>query len=99
MTDYLEIARRALRGLPDSPNPSWTSARAPTKPDERNEPKGVPWAEWKAMTLNRLFQEQGVTGEPGHITAATVLHGATQVQRSLKLEKNCKLGQNVHRGS
>jgi hypothetical protein len=26
--------------------------------------KGVPWADWKAATLNRIFQEQGVTGEP-----------------------------------
>ena len=28
--------------------------------------KGRPWAEWKAKELNQLFQEQGVTGEPGH---------------------------------
>jgi hypothetical protein len=33
------------------------------------------WAEWKARVLNRLFQEQGVTGQPGRITAATVRHG------------------------
>jgi hypothetical protein len=32
-------------------------------------------AEWKAAALNRLFQEQGVTGRPGRITAATVRHG------------------------
>jgi hypothetical protein len=38
-------------------------------------PKGRPWAEWKAKELNRLFQEQGVTGEPGQITAATVRQG------------------------
>lgn len=37
--------------------------------------KGIPWAEWKAAALNRLFQEQGVTGTPGRITAATVRHG------------------------
>lgn len=36
---------------------------------------GVPWAEWKAAALNRLFQEQGVTGQPGRITAATIQHG------------------------
>ena len=35
----------------------------------------IPWPEWKAAALNRLFQEQGVTGEPGRITAATVRHG------------------------
>jgi hypothetical protein len=33
------------------------------------------WAEWKAAALNRLFQEQGATGKPGRITAATVRHG------------------------
>jgi hypothetical protein len=38
-------------------------------------PKGITWAEWKAATLNRLFQEQGATGKPGRITAATVRHG------------------------
>ena len=33
------------------------------------------YSEWKARELNRLFREQGVTGEPSSITAATVLHG------------------------
>jgi len=33
------------------------------------------WAEWKASALNHLFQQQGVTGRLGHITAATVSHG------------------------
>jgi len=33
------------------------------------------WCEWKAAALNRLFQEQGVTGQLGRITAATVRHG------------------------
>jgi hypothetical protein len=36
---------------------------------------GVSWAEWKARALNRLFKEQGATGRPGRITAATVAHG------------------------
>lgn len=36
---------------------------------------GIPWAEWKAAALNRLLEEQGVTGKPGRITAATVRHG------------------------
>ncbi|MCC6486391.1 MAG: hypothetical protein IT364_02745 [Candidatus Hydrogenedentes bacterium] len=35
----------------------------------------APWAEWKAAALNRLFQEQGVIGQPGRITATTVRHG------------------------
>jgi hypothetical protein len=38
-------------------------------------PKGKPCAEWKAEELNRFSQEQGVTGQPGRITAATVRHG------------------------
>jgi hypothetical protein len=37
--------------------------------------KPTSWAEWKAAALNRLIQEQGVTGKPGRITAATVRHG------------------------
>lgn len=37
--------------------------------------KVMDWAEWKAAALNRLFQEQGATGKPGRITAATVRHG------------------------
>jgi hypothetical protein len=36
----------------------------------------IPWADWKAAELNRLFQEQGTSGQRGRITAATVLHGA-----------------------
>ena len=36
---------------------------------------GTVWVEWKAENLNRLFQEQGVTGQPGRITADTVRHG------------------------
>lgn len=39
------------------------------------------WAQWKAAELNRLFHQQGVTGQPGRITAATVLQGERQQQR------------------
>jgi hypothetical protein len=39
------------------------------------ETTGVSWAEWKAAALNRLFQEQGITGAAGQITASTVLRG------------------------
>jgi hypothetical protein len=35
---------------------------------------GVRWADWKAAELNRLFQEQGTSGQPCRITAATVRH-------------------------
>ena len=33
------------------------------------------WAEWKAAALNRLFLEQGISGQAGRITAETILHG------------------------
>lgn len=39
------------------------------------ETRGISWAEWKAAELNRLFEDQSVTGEPSRITVATVLHG------------------------
>lgn len=32
---------------------------------------GLAWGDWKAKALNRLFLEQGRSGEPGKITAAT----------------------------
>lgn len=35
----------------------------------------VSWAEWKAAMLNRLFQEQGIIGQPGRITSPTIRHG------------------------
>lgn len=50
-------------------------AQKPDAPESLEYEQGVPWAEWKAAALNRLFQDQGVTGLPGRITAATVLHG------------------------
>ncbi len=40
--------------------------------------KGIPWAAWKAATLNELFRRHGTTEQPGHITAATVAHGEGQ---------------------
>jgi hypothetical protein len=43
-------------------------------------PKGTPWAEWKAATLNRIFLEQGVLGRPGRITAETVRDGERKDQ-------------------
>jgi hypothetical protein len=40
----------------------------------RDADRGIPWAEWKAATLNQLFKEQGATGQPGRIMAATIRH-------------------------
>jgi hypothetical protein len=42
------------------------------------------WAQWKAQTLNRLFQGQGLTGQPGRITAATVQPALCRISRSLR---------------
>jgi hypothetical protein len=39
------------------------------------ENNGMSWPEWKATALNRLFEELGTSGQPGRITAATVMHG------------------------
>jgi hypothetical protein len=73
MTDYVEIARRTLEAMPDGPEEGAQNA------------SGMPWAEWKAVELNRLFQEQGASGQPGRITAATIRHGASE-------RKETKLG-------
>jgi hypothetical protein len=40
------------------------------------------WAEFRATMLNQLFQEQGLLGELGRITAATVRHGENGPQKS-----------------
>jgi hypothetical protein len=48
---------------------------------ESGEPETAPrevwlsWAEWKARDLNRIFQERGLTGQPGRINAETVRRG------------------------
>jgi hypothetical protein len=67
----------ALTVAPKEP----VNAAQPTQPNAERvlsatgSEREVPWAEIKAATLNRLFQEQGVTGKLGRITAATVRHG------------------------
>src|SRR5262249_14687218 len=49
--------------------------------DSSSAPEGVmSWAQWKAAALNRLFKEQGLLGQPGHITAETVSHGEQMTQ-------------------
>jgi hypothetical protein len=50
-------------------------ARSGAVGDATGEPeRGIAWAEWRAADLNQLFRDQGVTGEPSRITAATVRH-------------------------
>jgi len=47
----------------------------PTTGSNGRETAPISLAQWKADTLNLLFQRQGRTGGQGRITAATVLHG------------------------
>lgn len=57
-------------------------AAEPTQPNAEPVPRAIvlereeelPWAEWKAAALNRLFQQQGITGLPSRITPATIRH-------------------------
>jgi hypothetical protein len=83
--DFLEKWANKLPAGPCVAPPS-NRAAEPIQPNsEAQRAAGVPecedgvlWAEWKAAALNRLFQEQGVTGMPGRITAATVRDGEKQ---------------------
>jgi len=40
----------------------------------------IPWAEWKAREINRVFHEQGRSGTISQIKAATVRHGDVSVK-------------------
>ena len=80
MIDYLDIARQVMR---DRLNSSAERAIPAQSPNMYADPPGVPWAQWKAAALNQLFQEQGTSGQPGRITAATV-------SQSMELEKKRK---------
>jgi hypothetical protein len=48
-------------------------------------PEGIPWAEWKAATLTRLFLEQGATGQPGRITASTIRRGESPLGEAARV--------------
>jgi pyruvate/2-oxoglutarate dehydrogenase complex dihydrolipoamide acyltransferase (E2) component len=64
--------REATVGVQATPE---VATAAPPSPDIRSaEPstRATPWAEWKAAQLNQVFEQQGVTGRPGRITADTV---------------------------
>ena len=59
-----------------NPEASEGEVASPTQCGRATGPEiGIPRAEWKAAALNRLFQEQAVTGKLGRITAATVERG------------------------
>ncbi len=54
-----------------------TEQEAPPEPESAS----VPWPEWKAAEINRLFKEKGVTGQPGRITAATIRESEASGER------------------
>jgi len=51
----------------------------------QEDPPSASYADWKVKALNLPFQEQGLTGQPGRITTATVLHGQ---RREVQLPAN-----------
>jgi hypothetical protein len=67
----LHLLHTDFRGATKTEQPPSDEQASAVLPDA----SGIPWAEWKAAALNRLFREQGVTGQPGRITAETVRHG------------------------
>jgi hypothetical protein len=75
---YVEIARQVLAALEvsgisedESAKPAETAVQDP----DAEAPTFSSWPQWKAWTLNQLFAEQGLAGEPGRITSAAVHHG------------------------
>ena len=60
-------------------------AAASAEPEAARLEVWLDWAEWKARELNRLFLEEGVTGQPGNITADTIRHGERKTQKQWKL--------------
>lgn len=51
------------------------------------EEKSIPWAEYFAGELNRLFREHGRTKQPGRITAATVRQGTLAMLKQREAAK------------
>jgi hypothetical protein len=82
MASYLDVARRTLAAIggPVPPAGEWPDSLAVEVRQQSGNSEAArrevfhSWAEWKVAALNRLFLEQGVTGQPGRITAATVRH-------------------------
>lgn len=60
-------------------------------PGPKGETASQAWAEWKAGMLNRLFERQGATGQPGRITAGTVRHSERKAGRGAKLNKTAMM--------
>jgi hypothetical protein len=60
-----------------------SSVSRDTSKNTRTAPCLMSWAEWKAGSLNRLIREQGTSGRPGRITAATVRDGEQREKEQL----------------
>lgn len=80
---YLDIVRRvvSLHRTPAS-NPAAINLLEPLTPESPRAlrdisafSRAIPWAEWKATALNRIWQEHATTSKPARITADTVRHG------------------------
>lgn len=63
--------------------PRESSKIAAAPPASLPNEEAIPWAEWRARSLNKLFQEQGATGQPGRIREATVRHGYRRAGRGV----------------
>jgi hypothetical protein len=68
------VPANVLAAMEQEPNQPWV-VRDRMLDEMGWSPNGIPWAEWRTQSLNKLFQKQGVIKEPGKITAATVRHG------------------------
>jgi len=52
-----------------------------TLADINPEQRGIPYANWMAEQLNRMFLDQGLMRQLARITAATVAHGMTKEKK------------------
>jgi hypothetical protein len=78
MTDYLALIRKAPRiELPHKP--LRTEPPKTPEPSAADPESGVPYAQWKAEMLNRIFAEHGVLKQPGRISPATIEDGLCKV--------------------
>jgi hypothetical protein len=68
------VPANVLAAMEQEPNQPWV-VRDRMLAEMNWSPAGIPWAEWKAQSLNKLFQDQGALGQPAKITAAVVRHG------------------------
>lgn len=65
------VPLRVLAAMEQCPAAPW-AVRDQMLGEARIRRSATSWAEWKAQELNRLFQEKGVTGQPGKITPETI---------------------------